>query len=43
MFQTTRFKDLTFEGFTEQLRRTASFHQRDDPSIYYYLTWASPP
>jgi hypothetical protein len=27
----------------EQLRRTADFLQPDDPSIYYYLAWASPP
>jgi hypothetical protein len=27
----------------EQPRRTASFLQSDDPFVYYYLAWASPP
>ncbi|WP_339383241.1 hypothetical protein [Oculatella sp. LEGE 06141] len=27
----------------EQPRRTASLIQLDDPCVYYYLAWASPP
>jgi len=27
----------------EQPRHTARLHQLGDPSIYYYLAWASPP
>jgi hypothetical protein len=39
-------KDLSVKAnlaVTEQPRHTASLHQPDDPYVYYYLAWASPP